>query len=85
MAAIGRRCEPVLGGHVRGASAVTSKDWQTRVQGQRCGGSLRDRAAAHHTSTATKLVLCALIKPKWLPQSPLSFNDYGEISLRQLM
>ena len=57
----GSGCEPVLGWHVRGASAMTSKDWQRSDRQQLCSGSLRDRQETHHTSTATKLVLCALI------------------------
>ena len=38
---------------------MTSKDWQRSYRRWLGNGSLRDRAAAHHTSTATKLVLCA--------------------------
>ena len=78
MAAVDGGCEPVLGRHVRGASAMTSKDWQTRVEGQLCSGSLRDRAAAHHTSTATRLVLRALILSTNVLRVSLSFSDWVE-------
>ena len=64
MAACGGGCEPVLGWSLPGASAMTQEDWQRSDRGQLCSGSLRDRQEAQHTSTATKLALCALIKPK---------------------